>query len=198
MHVPDAVPQRAPQTPEALHACVLTDYAAEPARPRRMCTPQGGEVAGGLTLLACALQEFVPVARELEGNWTRFTPHYIVWVCPESLPPERRVPEPVHPQRPLLHPRPRRRPGGRILRAGHRAGALRRTRHSHISSHVCLFSFECLCAAVVRCSSPHAHYSGRTCGNQHRSAHMRKIRLWSEREELPCMVFSLLQGCHAW
>ena len=29
-------------------------------------------------------QEFVPVARELEGNWTRFTPHYIVWVCPES------------------------------------------------------------------------------------------------------------------
>ena len=31
-----------------------------------------------------SLQEFVPVARELEGNWTRFTPHYIVWVCPES------------------------------------------------------------------------------------------------------------------
>lgn len=26
----------------------------------------------------------MPVARELEGNWTRFTPHYIVWVCPES------------------------------------------------------------------------------------------------------------------
>ena len=24
------------------------------------------------------------MARELEGNWTRFTPHYIVWVCPES------------------------------------------------------------------------------------------------------------------
>ncbi|CAK0785896.1 hypothetical protein CVIRNUC_009109 [Coccomyxa viridis] len=30
------------------------------------------------------IKEFVPVARELEGNWTRFTPHYIVWVCPES------------------------------------------------------------------------------------------------------------------
>jgi hypothetical protein len=29
-------------------------------------------------------QEFVPVARELEGNWTSFTPHYIVWVCPET------------------------------------------------------------------------------------------------------------------
>lgn len=29
-----------------------------------------------------SLQEFVPVARELEKNWTRFTPHYIVWVCP--------------------------------------------------------------------------------------------------------------------
>ena len=27
-------------------------------------------------------QEFVPVARELEKNWTRFSPHYIVWVCP--------------------------------------------------------------------------------------------------------------------
>ena len=24
------------------------------------------------------------MARELEGNWTRFTPHYIVWVCPAS------------------------------------------------------------------------------------------------------------------
>ena len=32
--------------------------------------------------LLCALQEFVPVARELEKNWTRFSPHYIVWVCP--------------------------------------------------------------------------------------------------------------------
>ena len=31
---------------------------------------------------ASVLQEFVPVARELEKNWTRFTPHYIVWVCP--------------------------------------------------------------------------------------------------------------------
>lgn len=30
----------------------------------------------------CVLQEFVPVARELEKNWTRFSPHYIVWVCP--------------------------------------------------------------------------------------------------------------------
>lgn len=29
-----------------------------------------------------AVQEFVPVARELEKNWTRFSPHYIVWVCP--------------------------------------------------------------------------------------------------------------------
>lgn len=42
----------------------------------------------GCDILQClttaALQEFVPVARELEGNWTRFTPHYIVWVCPES------------------------------------------------------------------------------------------------------------------
>ncbi|KAL3159117.1 hypothetical protein ABBQ32_011113 [Trebouxia sp. C0010 RCD-2024] len=28
------------------------------------------------------IKEFVPVARELEKNWTRFTPHYIVWVCP--------------------------------------------------------------------------------------------------------------------
>lgn len=35
-------------------------------------------------MLICrlSLQEFVPVARELEKNWTRFTPHYIVWVCP--------------------------------------------------------------------------------------------------------------------
>ncbi len=24
------------------------------------------------------------MARELEGNWTEFTPHYIVWVCPEA------------------------------------------------------------------------------------------------------------------
>ncbi len=23
------------------------------------------------------------MARELEGNWTTFTPHYIVWVCPD-------------------------------------------------------------------------------------------------------------------
>lgn len=28
------------------------------------------------------IKEFVPVARELEKNWTRFSPHYIVWVCP--------------------------------------------------------------------------------------------------------------------
>lgn len=26
----------------------------------------------------------MPVARELEKNWTRFTPHYIVWVCPRG------------------------------------------------------------------------------------------------------------------
>ena len=31
------------------------------------------------------LQEFVPVARELEKNWTRFTPHYIVWICPRPF-----------------------------------------------------------------------------------------------------------------
>ena len=31
------------------------------------------------------LQEFVPVAKELEsGNWTHFTPHFILWVCPET------------------------------------------------------------------------------------------------------------------
>lgn len=24
----------------------------------------------------------MPVAKELEKNWTRFSPHYIVWVCP--------------------------------------------------------------------------------------------------------------------
>ena len=29
-------------------------------------------------------QEYKHVARELEGNWTEFTPHYIVWVCPEA------------------------------------------------------------------------------------------------------------------
>ena len=28
------------------------------------------------------IKEFVPAAKALEGNWTRFTPHYIVWVCP--------------------------------------------------------------------------------------------------------------------
>lgn len=32
--------------------------------------------------MCLVLQEFVPVARELEKNWTRFSPHYIVWVCP--------------------------------------------------------------------------------------------------------------------
>ena len=37
---------------------------------------------GGSAIHALLLQEFVPVARELEKNWTRFTPHYIVWVCP--------------------------------------------------------------------------------------------------------------------
>ena len=31
------------------------------------------------------IKEFVPAARELDdGNWTAFTPHYIVWVCPPS------------------------------------------------------------------------------------------------------------------
>ncbi|KAK9843909.1 hypothetical protein WJX84_009562 [Apatococcus fuscideae] len=30
------------------------------------------------------IREFAPVAKELEGNWTRFTPHYIVWVCPRA------------------------------------------------------------------------------------------------------------------
>ena len=31
------------------------------------------------------IKEFVPAARELDdGNWTSFTPHYIVWVCPPS------------------------------------------------------------------------------------------------------------------
>ena len=30
------------------------------------------------------IKEFVPAARQLEGNWTKFTPHYIVWVCPSA------------------------------------------------------------------------------------------------------------------
>ncbi|KAK9804195.1 hypothetical protein WJX72_000406 [[Myrmecia] bisecta] len=30
------------------------------------------------------IREFVPVAKELEKNWTTFTPHYIVWVCPPA------------------------------------------------------------------------------------------------------------------
>ena len=30
------------------------------------------------------IKEFVPAARALEGAWTRFTPHYIVWVCPSA------------------------------------------------------------------------------------------------------------------
>jgi hypothetical protein len=31
------------------------------------------------------IKEFVPAARELDdGNWTAFTPHYIVWVCPPA------------------------------------------------------------------------------------------------------------------
>lgn len=30
------------------------------------------------------VKEFVPAARQLEGNWTKFTPHYIVWVCPSA------------------------------------------------------------------------------------------------------------------
>lgn len=30
------------------------------------------------------VQEYKHVAQELEGNWTEFTPHYIVWVCPEA------------------------------------------------------------------------------------------------------------------
>ena len=36
-----------------------------------------------LTAGARLLQEFVPAAKELEqGNWTRFTPHYMVSPCP--------------------------------------------------------------------------------------------------------------------
>ena len=32
-----------------------------------------------------ALQEFMPVAHDFEEHkWTRFTPHYLVWVCPDS------------------------------------------------------------------------------------------------------------------
>ena len=30
------------------------------------------------------VKEFVPAAKQLEGNWTHFTPHYIVWVCPPA------------------------------------------------------------------------------------------------------------------
>ncbi len=34
---------------------------------------------------AFLLQEFQPVAMEFEQQgWTRFTPHYLVWVCPDS------------------------------------------------------------------------------------------------------------------
>ncbi|KAK9795904.1 hypothetical protein WJX73_006236 [Symbiochloris irregularis] len=37
------------------------------------------------------IKEFVPVAHELEhGNWTRFTPHFILWICPIS---DRNTPE---------------------------------------------------------------------------------------------------------
>ena len=36
----------------------------------------------GFPSSAVPVQEFVPVARELEKNWTVFSPHYIVWVCP--------------------------------------------------------------------------------------------------------------------
>ena len=132
------------------------------------------------------VKEFVPAARQLEGNWTKFTPHYIVWVCPSayrvrsrverrevfflsfffrvlvfsstlvsldaqelfphqkknekknSSPPSlffffflsppthttglRRVPRPVHPRRPLLHPRPGRGPPRGLLRRRHRRG----------------------------------------------------------------------------
>jgi hypothetical protein len=32
-----------------------------------------------------SLQEFQPVATEFEKQgWTKFTPHYLVWVCPDS------------------------------------------------------------------------------------------------------------------
>lgn len=30
------------------------------------------------------MQDFAPVARQLEGNYTQFAPHYIVWVCPDT------------------------------------------------------------------------------------------------------------------
>lgn len=56
-----------------------------PACALRSRTPQHPEMTQTLTRhVFNTAQEFVPVARELEGNWTRFTPHYIVWVCPES------------------------------------------------------------------------------------------------------------------
>ena len=41
---------------------------------------------------------------------------------PRVVPRQRRVPEPVHPQRPLLHARPRWRPAGRLLWPRHCSG----------------------------------------------------------------------------
>ena len=69
-----------------LHDCRRATRAALPCLQYtwgRYCAYFGGS-ARSAEFARVALQEFVPVARELEGNWTRFTPHYIVWVCPES------------------------------------------------------------------------------------------------------------------
>ena len=58
------------------------------------CYPRSGSVDNNQVLVrvtpqnppvAYALQEFQPVAMEFEQQgWTKFTPHYLVWVCPDS------------------------------------------------------------------------------------------------------------------
>ena len=42
-------------------------------------------IAAWIDALPTAPQEFQPVAMEFEQQgWTKFTPHYLVWVCPDS------------------------------------------------------------------------------------------------------------------
>lgn len=67
------------------HTLAIQCWCASPITVSIFCWSQALcmlQMRRGSSSHELPLQEFVPVARELEKNWTRFTPHYIVWVCP--------------------------------------------------------------------------------------------------------------------
>lgn len=119
---------------------------------------------------------------------------------PRVIPRLRRVPEPVHPQRAILHTRPRRRPAGRLLWQGHRAGS-----NPIRAIFLTIFIFASFnarwalqhgCNANLNCL--HANFCLIFCScNQFFCLNlMTKGKLWIELQKCQSNAHALLVFCH--